>query len=241
METNKMSPAKKIYENMYEILCRRFHDYDKAWDYLIEFIAVDNCPAILSQLEHKFEWLFKDKDLSDRLMSVYNPEVLKADMHDHLGDMYIENQSKSGGKGKGQFLTPDSVCDCICKMTIGEAKKTGRPLNILDPCVGTGRFLLYAHQYDPNANLFGVDIDLKALRVAFTNCAIHGIRAYFLHADSLFHEIDISKPEGVANWQHANKWYSCWDKLKEMTPTRKEESHKKAEERNKAYVEVSLF
>ncbi|MFA5032767.1 MAG: N-6 DNA methylase [bacterium] len=205
-----------MYETMYEILTRRFRDYDKAWDCLIEFLAVDNCPAVLGQLEHKLEWLFNDKDLSGKLMAVYKPEIIKSDIHDHLGDMYIENQSRSGKLGKGQFLTPDSVVEFMCQSTIGEAKETGRPLNVLDPCVGTGRFLIGAYKYAPDANLFGVDIDLRALRIAFTNCAIHGIRAYFLHADSLVHEIDISKPDGIANWQYANKWYSCWDKLKGM-------------------------
>ena len=136
--------------------------------------------------------------------------------------MYIENQSRSGKLGKGQFLTPDSVVEFMCQSTVGQAKETAgdenRPLNVLDPCVGTGRFLIGAHKYAPDANLFGVDIDLRALRIAFTNCAIHGIRAYFLHADSLVHEIDISKPDGIANWQYANKWYSSWDKLKTMAP-----------------------
>jgi len=209
-----------MYETMYEILTRRFRDYDKAWDCLIEFLAVDNCPAVLGQLEHKLDWLFNDKDLSGKLMAVYSPEVIKSDMHDYLGDMYIENQSRSGKLGKGQFLTPDSVVEFMCQSTVGEAKKSAesenRPINVLDPCVGTGRFLIGAHKYAPDANLFGVDIDLRALRIAFTNCAIHGIRAYFLHADSLAHEIDISKPDGIANWQYANKWYSCWDKLKGM-------------------------
>ena len=206
-----MNQARKIYENMYEILWRGFHDYTKAWDYLVDFLAVDNCPSLLNQLEHKFEWLFNNKELSDKLVSVYKPEVLKQDMRDHLGDLYVENQSKLGRCFKGQFLTPDNVCDVMCRTTVGE---TDKQLNILDPAVGTGRFLLYAHRYAPNANLFGVDIDLKALRIAFTNCAIHGISAYFLHADSLVHEIDISKPDGIANWQYANRWYSCWDKLK---------------------------
>jgi type I restriction-modification system DNA methylase subunit len=231
-----MSPARKIYENMYEILCRRFHDHNKAWDYLIEFLAVDNCPSLLSQLEHKFEWLFEDKDLADKLMSVYKPDVIKADIHDHLGDMYVENQSKSGKSNNGQFLTPDNVVDFICKSTIEQAKDGDTPLNILDPCVGTGRFLIGAYNCAPNANLFGVDIDLRALRVAFTNCAIHNIRAYFLHADSLVHEIDISKPEGIENWQYANKWYSQWDKLKGMSPARADEIKKESAQREKAHI-----
>lgn len=238
MDTDKTSQARKIYEEMYETLYRKFYDHNKAWDYLIEFIAVDNCPALLSQLEHKFEWLFEDKDLCEKLTRVYKPDVLKQDTHDHLGDLYVENQSKLGRSFKGQFLTPDNVCDFICNTTI---EQTDKQLNILDPAVGTGRFLLFAHRYAPNANLFGVDIDLRALKIAFTNCAIHGIRAYLLHADSLRHEIDISKEAGRYNWQYANKWYSCWDKLKEMSPARQEKFNKDANERNKMYAQTGLF
>jgi len=235
MDTDKTGQAKKIYEEMYKILYRKFYDYNKAWDYLIEFIAVDNCPGLFNQLEHKFEWLFEDRDLCEKIISIYKPDVLKQDMHDHLGDMYVENQSSLGKSFKGQFLTPDNVCDFICRITIDQIDKQ---VNILDPAVGTGRFLIHAHRYTPNANLFGVDIDLRALRIAFTNCAIHGIRAYFLHADSLRYEIDISKEAGRHNWQYANRWYSCWDKLEEMGPARREEV---SNERDKMHAQLGLF
>lgn len=236
MNTDKTKPARKVYQEMYDILYSKFYDHNKAWDCLIDFLAVDNCPALLNQLEHKFEWLFEDKDLCEKIMKVYNPDVLKQDMHDHLGDMYVDNQSKLGRTFKGQFLTPDTVCDSICNMTIGQSDSH---VNILDPAVGTGRFLIYAHYYAPNANLFGVDIDLRALRIAFTNCAIHGISVYLLHANSLRHEIDISNEAGKYNWKYANRWYSCWDKLKGINSVRQGEVN--VNNRDKKCAQISLF
>ncbi|MBA3045776.1 MAG: SAM-dependent DNA methyltransferase [Euryarchaeota archaeon] len=196
---------------MLKILNRKFHNHNEAWDRMIEFIAVDNCPPMLLQMDHQFEWFYEDEKLAKEIIEVYDLELIKSDKQDHLGDMYVENQSQLGRSYKGQFLTPEHVVNMMCAMTI---EKTDEEINILDPCTGTGRFLMGAHEYAPNANLFGVDIDQRALRVAFTNCAIHNISAYFLHADSLMHETDISKPEGRYNWQYANRWNSCWDELK---------------------------
>ena len=103
----------------------------------------------------------------------------------------------------------------MCKMTIGQ---TNEKPNILEPCVGTGRFLITAQEYAPNARLFGVDNNITMFRTAFTNAAIHSISMYLLHADSLFHDISISTPDGLYNWQHANRWQSQMDNLKTIIP-----------------------
>ena len=211
---SRIAEVRKAYEKMYDVFYRQFRDYNKAWDNMIEFIAVDNCPPMLAQMDHEFEWYFEDEEFASKVKEVYDLELFKSDRHDHLGDMYVENQSKLSQSYKGQYLTPENVVEMMVKMTVGE---TDAEINILDPCVGTGRFLIAANKYAPNANLFGVDIDLRALRIAFTNCALHNISARFLHADSLRHETDISRPEGRYNWQYANRWHSCWDELKLMS------------------------
>ncbi len=205
---------RKTYEKMFDVFYRQFHDYNKAWDYMIDFITVDNCPPMLEQMDHKFEWYFEDEEFASKIKDVYDLQLLKSDRHDYLGDLYVDNQSQLTKSFKGQYLTPDNVIEAIVQMTVGE---TENEVNILDPCVGTGRFLIIANKYAPNANLFGVDIDLRALRIAFANCALHNISARFLHANSLKHETDISRPEGIYNWQYANRWDSCWDELKLMS------------------------
>jgi hypothetical protein len=70
---------------------------------------------------------------------------------------------------------------------------------------------------NPNSVLFGVDIDLNALHVAYANMAIRGIKDYYLlHADSLSQETDLSKKEGQYNWQFANMWHSHMRELKNI-------------------------
>ena len=150
--------VRKMLEGMYDLLTQKFHDPVKAWDSLIEFLAVDNCGSLIHQLDHKFEWLFDDMDFAKRLTKAYDFELLKSDYYDYLGEMYLERivGKKEAGKG-GLYLTPMNVADSMAAMTI---KETDKSLNILDPAVGTGRLLMGAHKRAPNALLFGVDIDL---------------------------------------------------------------------------------
>lgn len=204
--------VRTMLEKMYFLFIDKFQDPIESWDRLVEFLAVDNCGPLLHQLNHKFEWFFQDSKLSDAVINLYDPELLKSDYHDHLGDMYLEKiVSQERAKRKGMFLTPMNLADTLTQMTI---QKTNKPLNILDPAVGSGRLLMAAYKTAPDSMFFGVDIDLRALRIAFTNFAIHNISGYFLHADSLYHNIDISTENGIHNWKYANNWYSCMDKLK---------------------------
>lgn len=227
--------VRKMLERMYDLLTEKFHDSYKAWDHFIEFLAVDNCGSLIYQLDHKFEWLFEDGRLADSLMRIYEPDMLRSDYYDHLGEMYLEKLvGTRQAQERGQFLTPMNVAESMAAMTIGQ---TDKPVRVLDPCVGTGRLLMAAHKTAPNALFFGVDVDLRALRIAFTNFAIHGISGYLLHADSLRYETDISTEEGRYNWQYANRWYSSMDKLKPITG----KSSDKSQTRPKRTQQLSMF
>ena len=208
------SEVRKMLDSMYDTLTAKFHDPVKAWDHLIEFLAVDNCGSLFYQVDHKFEWLFEDRGLADKLMNTYDPKILRSDYYDHLGEMYLDRViSTDQAQRQGQFLTPMAVAEMTAAMTIGE---TDKPVRVLDPCVGTGRMLMAAHRQAPNAKLFGVDLDQRMVRIALTNFAIHDISGYLLHADSLHHETDLSTEEGRYNWQFANRWNSNLDQLKSI-------------------------
>ena len=209
--------VRAMLENMYELFEAKFHDPTKSWDNLIDFLAVDNYSPLHYQLNHNFEWLFGDLKLCEALMKIYDNKKLKSDFYDHLGEMYLENIiSKAESKKKGIFHTPKNVADLMAQISIPESDKQ---LNILDPAVGTGRLLMAAYKKAPNSLFFGVDIDLRSIRIAYKNFAIHSIQAFLLHANSLEHEIDIAIKAGEHNWKYANKWYSHIDKLKPISST----------------------
>lgn len=94
-----------------------------------------------------------------------------------------------------------------------------------------------AHKTAPNALFFGVDVDLRALRIAFINFAIHGISGYLLHADSLAHDTDISTDDGIYNWHFANRWDSCMNKLKKTKSPDKREGQTSHDEKK----QITLF
>ncbi len=213
--------VRMAYDELFEILYREFNNSGKAYEHLLEFLAVDNCPPIMNDIEGRLEWFFSNMGLAEKLVKAYKLPLIKEDRYDYLGDIYVENVigPKEAGR-KGLYLTPQPVVDFMCRSILNE--KNNEKINILDPCVGSGRFLLTANKYAPIARLFGVDIDLNMIRTAFTNAAIHSISMYLLHADSLLHETDISLPEGRHNWQFANRWHSHIGKLKPMNSEAKE-------------------
>ena len=217
-----MNPkVRTMLEGMYAAFEKEFKDRYTAWDRFIEFLAADNRGELILTMGNSLSWLENKKTLSDRIIKLYDSALLKSDYHDHLGSIYLEKfVSKSYAKHTGQFLTPMGLAKALADMTIPE---TDEEINILDPAVGSARLLMAAHRRAPNARLFGVDKDLRMLQIGYTNFCIHNISGWLLHADSLKHEIDISTDDGSYNWKHANSWQSQIDKLREMSPERKEE------------------
>ena len=204
--------VRKMLEYMYGLFTVKFKDDVKAWDNFIDFLAADNQGALIHQLNHKFEWLFEDCKFANSLNNIYKPKLLETDYYDHLGDMYYEkilNHKQSQEKDLSLVTMNDAYT--IMKLSFG---KTSAPVNILDPTAGTGRYLMAAYKINPDAMLLGIDTDLRALRIAFTNFAIHGIPGYLLHADTRIHDIEMDTDEGMFNWNFANKWYSHIDRLK---------------------------
>jgi len=76
-------------------------------------------------------------------------------------------------KNLGQFFTPMQVVRAINEMTfhdLGEVDPSGRPkFRGLDPCCGTGRFMIDALVHNDSVFMHGIDLDLWALRTAMLN------------------------------------------------------------------------
>ncbi|MCP4603476.1 MAG: N-6 DNA methylase [Proteobacteria bacterium] len=208
-----MNPkVRAMLEKVYGLIDERFRDSRQSWDHFVEFLAVTNSAWLYRDLHNKLGWLFENPTLTEQLAQAYDSKLLTSDYYDHLGEMYLEKiVSPREAKRKGQFLTPQEVAGLLAQMTITE---TNKPINVLDPAVGSGRLLMAAHQIVPKAQLFGVDRDLYMIRMALTNFAIHNIPGYLLHANGLEHEIDIAAQAGRENWRYANRWDSAMDKLR---------------------------
>lgn len=223
-----------MLSNMHDLFTEKFHDPLKAWDSMLEFLAVDNNAALLLELDHKFEWLLNDKELSGQVHHAYNPELLTNSCHDHLGQFYSEKiASRYGKKTRGLELLTQSEADSLAKDALRGASRIPR---VLDPEVSTGRVLLAAHKLAPHGLFFGVESDLQLLRIAATNFYIHDVTGYLLHADNRLHDTDPSTDDGQYNWQFCNSWHSQMDKLRLSLRTRNGRPHKPVAVTNKNFL-----
>lgn len=86
---------------------------------------------------------------------------------DILGLIYISCQNIGNRKATGSYYTPTNVVKkLISKLDIDAASK------ILDPCCGTGNFLLQLPETACFDNIFGNDVDTVSIKIARLNMAL---------------------------------------------------------------------
>lgn len=94
---------------------------------------------------------------------------------DVLGKYYEANCAK---KGMSQFFTPWHICQFMTKASFEESLKTEpeRPLRILDPACGSGRFTIASFkEAGPGNEFYGIDIDMTCVKMAAINLFLNGI------------------------------------------------------------------
>ncbi len=119
---------------------------------------------ILKILKEFFEAIksFSEKDNYDELLVQKLPEH-----NDVLGLIYQSIKYEGEKAKQGSYYTPKNIVDEIISDYVESNFK------ILDPCCGTGQFLLNASDYISNPNnLFGFDIDNIAVFIAKINLII---------------------------------------------------------------------
>ncbi len=88
---------------------------------------------------------------------------------DVLGLLYISCQNISKRKSAGSYYTPSEVAD---KLISNLNPDNGQHARILDPCCGTGNFLLRLPLGISLKNIFGNDTDEMCVKVARINMAL---------------------------------------------------------------------
>jgi hypothetical protein len=126
---------------------------------------------------------------------------------DHLGAIFNEYELAGRSNRMGQCLTPTAVVDFIVKSAIG-IKPINRVETVMDPCTGTGRFLIEASRLNRHRplQLFGVELDPIMYRATLVNMAIYSEHPYsILCANTLLLNQDVTTPEGCI-WDKGNLW-----------------------------------
>lgn len=103
--------------------------------------------------------------------SLFNIEYVYEEKEDILGLLYISLKNIGDRKATGAYYTPTNVV----KKLIGNLEHTVKSFDqkkIIDPCCGTGNFLLQLPDTVNIEHIYGNDIDLNSVRIARINLAL---------------------------------------------------------------------
>ena len=89
---------------------------------------------------------------------------------DPLGEAFGRLRSPEVRRQFGATYTPAAIVDAM----LGWAKSRGAPARIVDPGVGSGRFLVAAGRQFPKAELVGIEVDPLAALMARAHLAAAG-------------------------------------------------------------------
>src|ERR1019366_1275737 len=105
-------------------------------------------------------------------------EYLKRDIgrkRDPLGDAFAVLRTPAERREQGATYTPFAIVEAMVNWAAAsQAGTASGPERIVDPGVGSGRFLLAAGRKFPHAELIGLDVDPLAALMARANLAAAG-------------------------------------------------------------------
>lgn len=201
-----MSEQEKGYRMllmMFEMIKKMTRGTDRAcFNHLVRFLA--DCARIHPMPK-------EDHAVADRLIPMIKPllDAWYDEPQDYLGQLF--SQKDCAIDGMGQLLTPPWIVSYINDsvlegLEIDEEGEEERLKIVLDPCTGTGRFLLdlvWRHR-DKRLALFGVELDLDLYRACLVNMKLYGwgMPYFILRADALIVDLQPGSP----NWRFANRW-----------------------------------
>lgn len=110
-------------------------------------------------------------------------DAMEKTRKDILGDLF---QGGITYGEAGQFMTPESICELMARMTIDEADvASGERKTVGDCCCGSGRMLLAAADLKPHWEFIGQDVDLRCVRMTAINLALRNLYGYVIWGNSL--------------------------------------------------------
>ncbi|MCA9000227.1 MAG: SAM-dependent DNA methyltransferase [Planctomycetaceae bacterium] len=116
-------------------------------------------------------------------------QAMEESQRDILGDLF---QGGITYGEKGQFLTPEPICQMMARMNMPEEKTglEGRK-TVHDPCCGSGRMLLAAADIQPHWQFVGQDVDLRCVRMTAINLGLRNLYGHAVWGNSLGNTTDL--------------------------------------------------
>ena len=141
---------------------------------------------IIKDYKYLFKDLYDNKNKYLKIINNYKPlfdvEFYYEPNNDILGLIYISLTSMGERKNKGMYYTPSNIVNKLIK-DLFNTKIKEKDL-ILDPCCGTGNFLLNMPNYISFNQLYAFDIDEMSIKITKLNMAIK----YSINDEKLLNE-----------------------------------------------------
>lgn len=154
-------------------------------DYIIGYFDMTGKPV--EGWKYKAEQNAEFHDMMREYILLMNDRLKTREWHDAWGDTFMAMQTAGGGKG--QFFTPEDLCEMMAETTIPNKEdlesrcnsdtKFGKRVSVSDCAAGSGRCLLAAHARILKLSgrkpfLSAEDIDLTCCKMTAINFAVHG-------------------------------------------------------------------
>jgi type I restriction enzyme M protein len=183
----------KEFTRIFNLIAYR-HDFMRVFD---DFLTMAICCFSFGKMEEVYfqtikgyskEELIHLSHLIGALIEDYEKKSDSAGCwYDGLGDFFMENNSKFGQDARGQFFTPEPVCEMMAQISKGEDEKEERFIN--DPACGSGRMLIAFDRIHPGnrfKNFYvGNDLDLRCVKMCVLNMFLYGLKGAVIHMNSL--------------------------------------------------------
>lgn len=131
----------------------------------------------------------------------YCPDKESAHLTDVLGELFHELDFNDAWKG--QFFTPQCVCDMMAQMSLGDGESHKKIIaeknyfTVNEPCCGGGAIIYglanamnkIGLNYNKEVLVFAGDIDERCVFMTYIQCSLYGIPAIVQQKNSLSNEI----------------------------------------------------
>ncbi len=203
----KEGSPERILADVFEELTRTRYG-KQGWDLIVELLADKLRPMEMEAYGISLLPETKHKELADEFSEPLEHYIVasRENPWDYLGEVFINNSLNN--KRLGQNLTPKPLVDMMVKMTLGEKGEIKEVKTMLDPAVGTGRFLMEASLLYPKAPLllYGIEIDLSLYRACVVNLSMFSKHPFtIICADTLMLDPKVSGCNSIL-WLLGNRW-----------------------------------
>ena len=181
------------FEKMLQKVAHR-HSFSTVFD---DFLQMSICALAHQTMEERYLEVAKRYNKSDLelighafgQMFLDYEKVITPDgsWKDPLGQIYMDNISKSQAGNMGQFFTPEEVCMMMAIMTTeGPVEKD---ISALDPSSGSSRCLIAHCRVHPqnrfNTFYVACDLDYTCVMMSVINFFMFGMKGVVIHMNSL--------------------------------------------------------